>query len=450
MSKNNKNLLLLEINECNFAYFFKVANKFNNKNINNYFYNKKNLKTYTRDKQEGYNLDPWVQWVSVHTGLESSKHKVFRIGQKLDGKFYQIWDGLCAKGLSCSIWGAFNAILRKKNNIVNYMPDPWSFTQFAYPNNLNNLLKLSRYYAKTYPSSNNLKLILYFIFFLKEIIFSKTIIYILKNFSSFLLIFFKCRIKSFNLYFFLDLISLVHFINIGKKSNTNFNIIALNCFAHYQHNYWDEDRYEEIYYWYLKKFIEQFQILEEKYNSVIVFNGFDQKKIHNEFHLRPKNFNNFFKILEINFLNIEPDMTAGAFIFFKNFEDKINALNKIKLVSIFNYPLFEVVDFKNLKKIFVKIQLVFNTEIRNINQINAQNYKDLIQKIKKIVNRNYISPDSDTLQLLFNNIHFRKSTSRHTNIGNLYYKNFNFNKLNIKEGKLLNYKIYGDILAHFE
>lgn len=450
MNKNNKNLLLLEINECNFAYFFKVANKFNNKNINNYFYNKKNLKTYTRDKQEGYNLDPWVQWVSVHTGLESSKHKVFRIGQKLDGKFYQIWDALCAKGFSCSIWGAFNAILRRKKNIVNYMPDPWSFTQFAYPNNLNNLLKLSRYYAKTYPTSNKLKLILYFIFFLKEIIFSKTIIYILKNFSNFLLIFFKCRIKSFNLYFFLDLISLVHFINIEKKNNTNFNIIALNCFAHYQHNYWDEDRYEEIYYWYLKKFIEQFQILEEKYNSVIVFNGFDQKKIHNEFHLRPKNFNNFFKILEINFLNIEPDMTAGAFIFFKNFEDKINALNKIKLVSIFNYPLFEVVDFKNLKKIFVKIQLVFNTEIRNINQINAQNYKDLIQKIKKIVKLNYISPDSDTLQMLFNNIHFRKSTSRHTNIGNLYYKNFNFSKLNIKEGKLLNYKIYGDILAHFK
>ena len=44
MSKNNKNLLLLEINECNFAYFFKVAKKFNNKNINNYFYKKKLLR----------------------------------------------------------------------------------------------------------------------------------------------------------------------------------------------------------------------------------------------------------------------------------------------------------------------------------------------------------------------------------------------------------------------
>ena len=35
---------------------------------------KKKFKTYTDDNKEGYNLDPWVQWVSVHTGKKSKFH----------------------------------------------------------------------------------------------------------------------------------------------------------------------------------------------------------------------------------------------------------------------------------------------------------------------------------------------------------------------------------------
>ena len=84
MNQKKNNLLLIEINECDFDYFIEGAKKFKYQNIINYFQRKKNIKTFTHDKQEGLNLDPWVQWVSVHTGLHSEQHQVYRIGQKLN------------------------------------------------------------------------------------------------------------------------------------------------------------------------------------------------------------------------------------------------------------------------------------------------------------------------------------------------------------------------------
>ena len=78
-----KKLLLLEINEFDLKYFLKGAKKFNFFEIIDFFKNKKKLKTYTKDKQEGYNLDPWVQWVSVHTGKTSNQHKVYRGEKKI-------------------------------------------------------------------------------------------------------------------------------------------------------------------------------------------------------------------------------------------------------------------------------------------------------------------------------------------------------------------------------
>ena len=92
-----KKLVLFEINECDFQYFLFGAKKYKFKAILNLFSDKKNTSTFTKDKTEGVNLDPWVQWVSVHTGKTSSYHKVLKIGQKLDKKIPQVWEALAKK-----------------------------------------------------------------------------------------------------------------------------------------------------------------------------------------------------------------------------------------------------------------------------------------------------------------------------------------------------------------
>ena len=109
-----KNLFLVEINECDFDYFLNGSKKYNYPAIKQLLLNKEKLNTFTNDKFEGFNLDPWVQWVSVHTGKLSKDHKIYRLGQKLNKNNEQIWDKLSKKKITSTIWGAFNSTLNSK------------------------------------------------------------------------------------------------------------------------------------------------------------------------------------------------------------------------------------------------------------------------------------------------------------------------------------------------
>ena len=65
------------------------------------------LGTLGAPKTQNKNLDPWVQSVSINTGMISKKHKIFKLGQKLDNDIYFIWDILIKKKE-----GLFNLNLR--------------------------------------------------------------------------------------------------------------------------------------------------------------------------------------------------------------------------------------------------------------------------------------------------------------------------------------------------
>ena len=88
----NKKLVIFEINECDFSYFLYGAKKFKFPEIKKFLKNKKITKLFTKDTIEGLNLDPWVQWVSIHTGIKSKKHKILRTGQSLSKNFPQVWE----------------------------------------------------------------------------------------------------------------------------------------------------------------------------------------------------------------------------------------------------------------------------------------------------------------------------------------------------------------------
>ena len=59
----------------------------------------KKIRTFTKDKTQNKDLDPWVQSVSISSGQTSKKHKVFKLGQKLPKNLINIWDLLTKKKL---------------------------------------------------------------------------------------------------------------------------------------------------------------------------------------------------------------------------------------------------------------------------------------------------------------------------------------------------------------
>ena len=440
-----KDLLLFEINECSFKFFIYGSKKYNFPKI--YEFLKKNeIKIITQDKKEGLNLDPWVQWVSVHTGVPSSQHKVFRMGQVLSKGISQIWDVLQKKKITVLLWGLFNSNLRNTENINLFYPDPWSFTQKAYPREFNSFLILPRYYGKNYPNVSIFKLLIYTIIFFRKIIFSKIFFYLFKNSLNFIKILFITKAKSFNLYFLLDLLSLLIVCKQIKKKKSDLAIISLNAFAHYQHNYWDEKKYEFYYFWYLNKIVEQCQIIEKNYNSVIIFNGFSQKKIKPLYYLRPKNIKNFLDMLNINFLKAEQNMTTGVTVFFDKKVDKNNAICILKSISFFNQSLFEVLDYPETNKIFYKFNCVFYRKAESIKNFKKSSFK-IINKIRVLPNN---LNNSFIIEKIFNNVIYIKSTSKHVSSGNLYYKNLDFKPYNKKKNNYFpNHQLNKIIINHF-
>ena len=99
---NKKNLLAIYLNEFDIKFLKNGAKKFKCTNIQKFLRLQK-CKTYSPDKVQDKNLDPWVQSVSINTGKRSSQHKIFKIGQKINASNIQIWDKLSKKNIKVII-----------------------------------------------------------------------------------------------------------------------------------------------------------------------------------------------------------------------------------------------------------------------------------------------------------------------------------------------------------
>ena len=66
-------------------------------NFKNFLSKNKLIKTHS--EKEYHLLEPWIQWVTVHTGLEFEDHKIYRLGDGEDQE-ENIWNKLEKKGVN--------------------------------------------------------------------------------------------------------------------------------------------------------------------------------------------------------------------------------------------------------------------------------------------------------------------------------------------------------------
>jgi hypothetical protein len=88
---------------------------------------------YVTDAEErAPNLEPWIQWVTAHTGLSFAQHGVFDLGDGHKLNTPRIWDLVGERGGKVWICGSMNASFRKP--ITGFiLPDPWSVGIDPYP-----------------------------------------------------------------------------------------------------------------------------------------------------------------------------------------------------------------------------------------------------------------------------------------------------------------------------
>ena len=81
-------------------------------------------RVYTTDAGESPpNLEPWIQWVTVHSGMAFGQHGVFHLGEGRELQNKCLAELLSDAGVSVGVLGSMNTNYTELNGY--YIPDPW-------------------------------------------------------------------------------------------------------------------------------------------------------------------------------------------------------------------------------------------------------------------------------------------------------------------------------------
>ena len=120
-----KNLILLELNEVNFD----IVRYYIDRDVCLPGFSKlidDGVQT-TEAELDYANLEPWIQWPSVHTGKRFDQHNVFRLGDFVNSTCEQFFEKVEKAGYRVGAVSPMNA----SNNLIDpayFIPDPWTQT----------------------------------------------------------------------------------------------------------------------------------------------------------------------------------------------------------------------------------------------------------------------------------------------------------------------------------
>ena len=353
--------LILELNEFNHKILKDYSKKYNYEHIKKIL-NYNHTKTYTNDTYKGNNnqdgfLDPWSQWVSVHTLKPSKEHEVKNLGDVPKLKLKQFWE--IKKKINFYIWGSMNASRRNSSNVKLFFPDPWVFSEKAYPNNLNKILKPIKRTIKNRGSDNLLTKVRIF-FTIVSVIKKYTGLHtIIKSIVTSLIDYTKHK-RNYVFFCHWEYLCFKVLFKIIKNKKNFISIYFVNSLAHVQHHYWENNKYnKEIKYCltYVDKMIKD--IYKNKDYNVIIINGLSQKNSEKEKLCLYEQIDHdkFLNKLKINFLKIEKLMTNDAYIFFKNKNDILQCKKILNNIRFKNKKIFHV-EIIDHNKIFYKTNFI--------------------------------------------------------------------------------------------
>jgi len=95
------------------------------------------------------NLEPWIQWVTVHSGMSFAEHSVYHLGNGRHLPHKCIGEEISDAGLSVGIFGSMNVNYSKLNGYV--IPDPWDKLGQPHPEAL---IPFHRYVARQVQESS--------------------------------------------------------------------------------------------------------------------------------------------------------------------------------------------------------------------------------------------------------------------------------------------------------
>ena len=335
----NKKLVFIQLNEINFDLVEKYISGSEKDKFPNLSYIKKFYDNFTTFAESEYkNLEPWIQWASVHLGKEYNDHQIFRLGDIVNHpEQKQIFEMIEAKGFKVGAISPMNAENRLKNPTY-FIPDPWTITK---PDNSGFSKRISLMLKQSVNENASNKLSFNSIITIFEIIF-RTLNY--RQTPFLIRLVFSLINKPWKKSLVLDY--LLHNLHLYflKKKIVDFSSIFLNAGAHIQHHYlYNTKNIENLPKnpnWYIKsssdpiedmlliydKIVGDYIELSKNANQLIIATGLSQVPYHEvKFYWRLKNHIFFLNKIGIKFSKVWPRMTRDFEIIFASDKELINA-----------------------------------------------------------------------------------------------------------------------------
>lgn len=344
-------MLLLELNEYNPTLLRNIAKRSKLDALNKIF-SWTSTATTTDDVYDSGYLEPWVQWVSVHTGTPSTTHRIKNLGEVPRLEQEQLWEVWSREGRSSVVWGVMNGGRGRAENCKAFIPDPWTFSEPAYPDKYKYLIELPRYLSKNYLEISKLKS-------LNDgaKLFTTLLKYVDRNdlLSSFG--FLARGLKKFGTahvvaIVFFEHVSAMAFLRALRDYEPDDAVLFLNMLAHVQHHYWKDPSAQDCpQLEYAASAINDIltkilsRLPDSLENKICVTNALSQKCTYDEpawiLH-RPKNPEKLLRHLGLNPVRVEPLMTHDAHLSFASEEEAEHAYQLLKSSKINGRPLFYV------------------------------------------------------------------------------------------------------------
>ena len=364
-------LILVELNEINFDFVKKYIDS--GENLPGFQKIIGNLNT-TSSEKDYKNLEPWIQWASLHLGKKFEEHGIFRLGDITKSSDQQIFEKIEQAGYKVGAVSPMNT-KNELNKPAYFIPDPWTQTK-SDGSFLNKGLSEAISQAVNDNSSSKItfrSLIFLFFGFLRHVNFFKKIKLTLFAFSALK--------KPWRKALFLDMFLHEIHMSLFKKNKPDFSTVFFNAGAHIQHHYFFNSKFFDDSThrnpnWYINNKIDPFKemiicydkILQELLNidntEIIVATGLSQapyKKV--KFYYRLVNHKNFLSKCNIEFKDVFPRMTRDFLLTFENEKLANIAQKKLEAIKVNNDErLFGLIDNRG-SELF--ITLTYPNEIKD-------------------------------------------------------------------------------------
>lgn len=125
---SGRNLIMLELNELCPKIIDRMVSEGRLPNFKRL--QDRSIRHLTRTSDQ--DLEPWVQWVTLHSGMPQSEHGVRQLDERGDVALARVWDSLASNGYSSVIFGSMNTATKEPGK-VSIFPDFWSSTSPSNP-----------------------------------------------------------------------------------------------------------------------------------------------------------------------------------------------------------------------------------------------------------------------------------------------------------------------------